>query len=52
MKVPLRVPCLAGSAWKSGACSTVKFGPEVRQLGRHGADEHVAHERRVPRVRA
>ena len=26
MKVPVRVPCRAGSAWKSGACSTVKPG--------------------------
>ena len=26
MKVPIRVPCRAGSAWNSGACSTVKPG--------------------------
>ena len=26
MKVPLRVPCRAGSAWKSGAWSTVNPG--------------------------
>ena len=51
MKVLDRVPWRAGSAWKSGACSTVKPGPEVRQLGRHGADEHVPDEQRVPRVR-
>src|SRR6478736_3222067 len=25
-KVPVRVPCTAGSAWSSGACSTVKPG--------------------------
>jgi hypothetical protein len=25
MNVPVRVPCFAGSAWNSGACSTVKF---------------------------
>ena len=26
MKVLVRVPWRAGSAWNSGACSTVKFG--------------------------
>ena len=26
MNVPVRVPCRVGSAWKSGACSTVKPG--------------------------
>ena len=26
MNVLVRVPCFAGSAWNSGACSTVKFG--------------------------
>ena len=29
MNVPVRVPCLAGSASNSGACSTVKFGSNV-----------------------
>ena len=51
MNVPVRVPCRAGSAWNSGACSTVKFGVERRQLAELGPDEHVPHERHVPRVR-
>jgi len=29
MNVPVRVPCFAGSAWYSGAWSTVKFGVKV-----------------------
>ena len=29
MNVSLRVPCLAGSALNSGACSTEKFGAKV-----------------------
>ena len=29
MNVPVRVPCFAGSACSSGACSTVKFGAKL-----------------------
>ena len=50
MNVAVRVPCFAGSAWNSGACRTVKFSSNDAQLGGLGADEHVAHEQRVPRV--
>ena len=45
MKVLVRVPCRAGSAWNSGACSTVKLGAELGQLRAAGADEHVPDER-------
>jgi hypothetical protein len=50
MNVPVRVPWRAGSACISGACSTVKFAANPASSLVVGADEHVAHERRVPRV--
>ena len=51
MNVPLRVPWRAGIGLEVGRVEHREAGAEVRQLGRHGADEHVAHEQRVPRVR-
>ncbi len=50
MKVVVRVPWRAGSAWNSGAWSTVKLGAKSSSRVERGADEHVADERHVPRV--
>ena len=36
MNVPLRVPCRAGSAWNSGACSTVKLGAKSASAASSG----------------
>ena len=36
MKVPVRVPCRAGSASNSGACSTVKFGSKPARSATSG----------------
>ena len=51
MNVPLRVPCAAGIGLEVGRVQHGEAGPELGQLGRHGADEHVPHEQGVPRVR-
>ena len=50
-KVPLRVPCRDGIRLEIGRVEHGEAGPELRQLRRHGPDEHVAHEEGVPRVR-
>ena len=51
MNVPVRVPCFAGSASKLRRVEHREVRIERRQLGGFGADEHVPHERHVPRVR-
>ena len=50
MNASERVPSRSGSAWKPGACMTVKLRHEVGQLVRVGADEQVAREQAVPGV--
>ena len=36
MNVPVRVPCVAGSAWNSGACRMLKFGAKVASSASSG----------------
>ena len=36
MKVPVRVPWRAGSAWNSGACRIVKFGAKAASASTAG----------------
>src|SRR5882762_7758133 len=49
-KVPDLVPWVAGSAWSSGACSTVQAGEKAEVRGGR-SQEHVVDEQGVPRVR-
>ena len=50
MKVPVRVPCRAGSAWNSGRVVHREVRREAGEDLPVGTNEHVAHERHVPRI--
>ena len=51
MNVLVRVPCRAGSAWKSGACRTVKSGRKCASSAGSARMNMFRTNERVPRVR-